>query len=204
VHKLTLVTKNEGKIASFRAAFDRFGHVELDVRDLPLIEPQAKTVQEVAESKARQALELVKGDVVVIDGGFCIDALRGFPGPYTKTILDEWLGVDGLIRQMQRENNRACRFVDCLAYARTRRKNSLVVTTVYFFFSNIVGSFATAKYGEKKPWHWSDLALAFYPSGVSTTVGEKSREKYEEWKFRRKERSCSQQFADWFAEHGEE
>lgn len=48
--------------------------------------------------------------MVVEDGGFCIEALNNFPGVYSKYILTT-IGVDGLIKLMDKITNRRATFV---------------------------------------------------------------------------------------------
>lgn len=45
------------------------------------------SVEEIAESKCKFALEQVKGPVLVEDTGLGFDALKGLPGPYIKWFL---------------------------------------------------------------------------------------------------------------------
>ena len=50
------------------------------------------------------------------DSGFVIEALNGFPGPYTKYVLAT-IGVDGLLKLMEGQPNRRCGFAACVGFA---------------------------------------------------------------------------------------
>ena len=45
-----------------------------------------------------------------------IEALNGFPGPYTKYVLAT-IGVDGLLKLMEGQQNRRCGFAACVGFA---------------------------------------------------------------------------------------
>ena len=57
--------------------------------------------------------------VYMQDSGFVIEALNGFPGPYTKYVLST-IGVDGLLKLMDGQLNRRCGFAACVGFADAR------------------------------------------------------------------------------------
>lgn len=160
--KVVFVTGNAGKVATLRHYLKQLG-IELEQRELPLIEPQQDSVEEVAKDKVRQAFAIVKGPVIAQDSGFCIQALKDFPGPYTKYILDT-LGVPGLLRSMAGENNRTAKFMNAVAYCDANGE----ITT---FTDDISGQMTTER-TEIKGVAWSELWSIFIPEGKSKTLGE--------------------------------
>lgn len=78
--EINFITSNAGKVAALKRSLAQkgIGRVIVNARNLNLMEPQFDTVAEVSAFKARQAYEILKKTVLVEDGGFCIEALKGF------------------------------------------------------------------------------------------------------------------------------
>mgnify|MGYP003607396213 CR=1 FL=1 len=114
--KINFITSNKGKVVTLKKAFKSSG-IEIDVEQqtLDIVEPQANDVATVSKNKALQAYKILNEPVVVEDGGFCIDALKGFPGVYTRYILDT-IGAEGLLKLMKNETNRSCKFISYTTY----------------------------------------------------------------------------------------
>lgn len=87
----------------------------LQQNNLPLIEPQADTVMDVAISKAQQAHAILNQPLVVEDTAFQIDGLDGFPGVYQKYVTEK-IGADGFLRLAENLSNRLCRFQSALVF----------------------------------------------------------------------------------------
>jgi non-canonical purine NTP pyrophosphatase (RdgB/HAM1 family) len=111
---ITFVTSNSNKVRAVLEHTEPFG-VNVVHKMLPLVEPQADTIEEVALSKAKQAYQQCAAPVLVEDGGFCIDELSGFPGPYTKYVL-QTIGVGGLLRLTHDLPLRTCQFRSVMVY----------------------------------------------------------------------------------------
>ncbi len=116
--RLLFITGNEGKLAEARAHFSQYGwSVEkflVDGKVPELVEPQADSLEEVAEAKLKQALELlggsVGGDAVLVeDSGLFITSQGGFPGIYSAPILSQ-IGLHGVLRLMAGESERSAEF----------------------------------------------------------------------------------------------
>ncbi|NOZ89276.1 MAG: RdgB/HAM1 family non-canonical purine NTP pyrophosphatase, partial [Crenarchaeota archaeon] len=65
---------------------------------------------------AAAAYALTGTPVAVEDAGLFVDALSGFPGPYSSYVY-KTIGVHGILRLLEGEENRAARFVSVIAYA---------------------------------------------------------------------------------------
>ncbi|MEL0312465.1 MAG: non-canonical purine NTP pyrophosphatase, partial [Candidatus Poseidoniales archaeon] len=82
------LTSNAGKLAEATHHFSTLGMTvrALEVPEGSIVEPQASTLEEVAEAKIRQAMDHLPHEgtmVLVEDAGLFVDALDGFPGVYS-------------------------------------------------------------------------------------------------------------------------
>ncbi|MED5271525.1 MAG: non-canonical purine NTP pyrophosphatase [Candidatus Thermoplasmatota archaeon] len=105
--QLWFMTGNKGKLLEAKHAFSPLGfNVEQFVINglIPeIIEPQCDTLEEVAEAKITQGIELLKSigkendALLVEDSGFFIEALDGFPGVYSAYVLEK-IGCEGILK----------------------------------------------------------------------------------------------------------
>ena len=89
--------------------------IEVDNVKMETIEIQADTVEEVAMHSAKEASDKLKCAVLKNDTGLYVEALGGFPGPYTHYV-DERLGEDGLLKLLEGVDNRNACFMEAFAY----------------------------------------------------------------------------------------
>ncbi|MFC4542878.1 non-canonical purine NTP pyrophosphatase [Halosolutus amylolyticus] len=113
---IRFVTGNEGKVEEAREYLDGIDDVEQVAFDYTEI--QSDSLADIAAHGAREAFEALGGEdpVLVDDAGLFVDALGGFPGPYSAYVEDT-VGVDRLWRLAEGEENRRARFRTVLAYA---------------------------------------------------------------------------------------
>jgi len=79
-------------------------------------EIQAEDLSKIASFAAEQAVdETGMKDVVAEDAGFFVDALNGFPGPYSSYVYRK-LGVDGILRLLREGDRRDASFSCVVAY----------------------------------------------------------------------------------------
>ena len=93
------------------------------------------------------------------DTGLYVEALGGFPGPYTHYV-DEKLGEDGLLKLLKGVDNRNACFIEAFAYCEYG-KDPVV------FKSITKGRIATEKSGIYG-WSWDFI---FIPDGYDKTMG---------------------------------
>mmetsp|Transcript_62666 Transcript_62666/g.147056 ORF Transcript_62666/g.147056 Transcript_62666/m.147056 type:complete len:233 (-) Transcript_62666:28-726(-) len=134
--RLRFVTTNRGKVDFLRvvlesAAADSILH-SVEMCDMELPELQADSVAKICAAKTEAAFRLLGGNVVVQDSGFVIQALNGFPGPYTKYVLAT-IGVDGLLKLMEGQPNRRCGFAACVGFADARGKVHIFEEPMQYF-----------------------------------------------------------------------
>jgi inosine triphosphate pyrophosphatase/XTP/dITP diphosphohydrolase len=194
---ITLVTGNPNKA---RALTEHTQHFDVQVvaQALPLVEPQADSVEEVAMSKARQAYALLGHAVIVEDSGFSIDGLGGFPGAYTKYVL-ETIGVRGLLALAETLEARTCRFKSALVYVDERGEAHRFVD------DGGAGSLAASIDTTPCPDAWSDLWRIFVPGGASQPLTAMSQAERDRLLLEWQQNSVYTRFGQWFRQqHGGE
>ena len=159
MEKVRFVTGNRGKAKVLAEQLAAIG-LEVERIYLQLVEPQAGSVEAVARAKGQQAFSAIGGPLVVEDSGFGVDALRGFPGPCTRYVL-ETVGAEGLLRLAAPLSDRSCRFVAALVY--------MDAAGVAQVFTDARGVGTLARESDRTPCDdaWSDLWRIFIPAGES-------------------------------------
>lgn len=156
--KITYVTGNWYKIMCARSILEPLGF-EVDNIKMETTEIQANNVEDVAMYSAKEASDKLKCDVLKNDTGLYVEALGGFPGPYTHYV-DEKLGEDGLLKLLKGVDNRNACFIEAFAYCEYG-KDPVV------FKSITKGRIATEKSGIYG-WSWDFI---FIPDGYDKTMG---------------------------------
>ena len=156
--KITYVTGNWYKIMCARSILEPLGF-EVDNIKMETTEIQANNVEDVAMYSAKEASDKLKCDVLKNDTGLYVEALGGFPGPYTHYV-DEKLGEDGLLKLLKGVDNRNACFIEAFAYCEYG-KDPVV------FKSITKGGIATEKSGIYG-WSWDFI---FIPDGYDKTMG---------------------------------
>ena len=113
--KAIFVTSNENKL---REAREILG-IELESASLDLPEPQAVSVADVADQKARAARAALNDPphpVLVEDSGLVFEPWNGLPGALTKWFLLS-VGNEGLLKMLAPYEDRSARAVCALAVA---------------------------------------------------------------------------------------
>lgn len=156
--KITYVTGNWYKIMCARSILEPLVF-EVDNIKMETTEIQANNVEDVAMYSAKEASDKLKCDVLKNDTGLYVEALGGFPGPYTHYV-DEKLGEDGLLKLLKGVDNRNACFIEAFAYCEYG-KDPVV------FKSITKGRIATEKSGIYG-WSWDFI---FIPDGYDKTMG---------------------------------
>ena len=156
--KITYVTGNWYKIMCARSILEPLGF-EVDNIKMETTEIQANNVEDVAMYSAKEASDKLKCDVLKNDTGLYVEALGGFPGPYTHYV-DEKLGEDGLLKLLKGVDNRNACFIEAFAYCEYG-KDPVV------FKSITKGRIATEKSGIYG-WSWDFI---FIHDGYDKTMG---------------------------------
>ena len=108
---LTFVTGNEGKVEEARSYLD----APIEQFAFDYTEIQSHDLQAIAARGAREAYEAVGGPVFVEDSGLFVEALEGFPGPYSAYVEDT-LGIERVWDLAEAEADRSASFRSVVAY----------------------------------------------------------------------------------------
>lgn len=113
------MTSNQGKLLEARHAFSPLGfsveQFKLEGEVPEIIEPQCDTLEEVANAKMFQGIELLKSigkendALLVEDSGLFIDCLDGFPGVYSAYVLEK-IGCNGILNLIRSKISRKASF----------------------------------------------------------------------------------------------
>jgi XTP/dITP diphosphohydrolase len=99
--KLFFVTGNKHKLAEASEILKPYG-ISLKPPPPPVrkLELQSESLEHIALMAARHAYARLLAPLVVEDSGLFIEALRGFPGPYSNYTY-RTAGIDGVLRMMR-------------------------------------------------------------------------------------------------------
>jgi len=156
--KITYVTGNWAKILSARQILEPLGF-EVEQIKMEVPELQNDSIEEIAKFSAKWASDKLKCNVLKNDSGLCVDALKGFPGPYTHYV-DDTINENGILKLMEGEENRKAEFVEVLAYCEYGKE-----PVVFKSITN--GTIAKEKSGT---YGWA-YDFIFIPEGQDKTLG---------------------------------
>ncbi len=120
--RILIITGNKNKAReieeilaeSFPGAFE----VEIS-GDIEKLEIQSEDLAEIALTALQSVLKTIdrsKWDSVIVeDSGLFIEALKGFPGPYSSYVLRK-IGLEGILKLMEGESNRRACYRAAVAY----------------------------------------------------------------------------------------
>ena len=111
-NEIIFVTHNTGKIKS---AEKYFKNLKCKIFKYELDEPRSDDIKEIATAKVKQAYGIVKKPCIALDTDFRIEALNGFPRAFVNFTL-ETIGINGILKLMEGQEDRTCAFNECLAY----------------------------------------------------------------------------------------
>ena len=100
------ITSNHSKFTSLQELLQPLG-VDLRQLDYDFDEGRGLDIQTIAKSKLSQAKKAFPDKRLVVDDrGFFIPALKGFPGPFVKLLLNSF-SYPGIIKLMKGETDRS-------------------------------------------------------------------------------------------------
>lgn len=155
--KIIYVTGNWAKILSAKQILEPLG-ISVENVKMETTEIQANTVEEIAMYSAKEASEKLKCSVLKNDSGLFVEALGGFPGPYTHYV-DETLGEDGLLKLLEGIENRKACFIEAFAYCEYG-KEPIVFKSIT---KGTISKYKSGEYG----WSWDFI---FIPEGHDKTL----------------------------------
>lgn len=109
------ITSNQKKFASLRELLAPIG-IDLQRLSYDFDEGRALDIRKIAESKLAQAKKAFPDKKLIVDDrGFFIPALKGFPGPFVKLVLDSF-SHNGIVKLMKDETDRRAIFSFAVGY----------------------------------------------------------------------------------------
>jgi XTP/dITP diphosphohydrolase len=156
---LRFVTTNDGKWREVSALLAKHG-IAVEKINAKVLEVQSDDLAEIARISALDAYRSFGGELFVEDAGLFVDALNGFPGPYSSYAY-RTIGVRGLLKLMEGVERRAAVFRSAVAYV--DREGSVNV-----FVGEVRGFIATEPRGTKG----FGFDPVFVPLGSERTFAE--------------------------------
>lgn len=189
--EIYFATTNQGKVHSLQRDLGKY-NISVIQQKIDLIEPRSSDVQEITQAKIQQAYSKIKKPTIVIDAGFYIDNLNGFPRTFVNYAL-ETIGLEGILKLIEGKS-RGCEFRDCLAYM------DETLEEPKYFITHVRGLLANTQRGAMQNHLWSKLGLIFIPEKCEKTLAEMTYVEYLEWrKISREKNSLGQKLYEWLS-----
>ncbi|AEA46205.1 XTP/dITP diphosphatase [Archaeoglobus veneficus] len=112
--ELTFITSNEGKFREAEQIAAKYG-ISLKWKKMSYLEPQGSSLEEIASLSAEMLSKELKETFFIEDSGLFIEALKGFPGPYSSYVF-KTIGNEGILRLMDGVEDRRAYFLAVIAY----------------------------------------------------------------------------------------
>ncbi len=109
-----LVTGNRHKFEEAKNILNEYNINLKLLNDIRKNEIQSESLEEIALNAAINAFEKAHVPLAVDDSGLFIEALNGFPGPYSRFTYDT-IGVEGILRLLKGSTNRKAYFMTVVA-----------------------------------------------------------------------------------------
>jgi XTP/dITP diphosphohydrolase len=159
---IAFATANKHKIMEVNTILRQCGY-QAEPADAPKVEIQSDNLEDIAVHAASVAWSILHKPVMVEDAGLFIEALSGFPGPYSSYVF-KTIGIRGILKLMEGVENRRARFVSVIALAHA---SGIVV-----FRGESVGTIASEARGSGG----FGFDPIFVPEGSTKTFAEMSVE----------------------------
>ncbi len=112
--KVYFVTSNEGKFREVKEIGKKYG-IEIDWIRREYLEPQGSDLEEIAKISAQLLAEEIREPFFLEDSGLFIEALKGFPGPYSSYVF-KTIGNEGILKLMNGVEDRRAYFLAVIAF----------------------------------------------------------------------------------------
>ncbi len=177
--RIYFVTGNKHKYLEVKPIAEKYGF-ELVQRSHGKLEIQSDNLLEIARYAALSVYRELGEPLLVEDAGLFIDALNGFPGPYSSYVY-KTIGINGLLKLMESIGNRRA----CFRSATVLLYEPFILTA----YGEVCGTI-TLKPRGKKGFGFDPI---FIPNGSLKTFAEMSVE--EKNKYSHRARSVEKVFS---------
>ena len=171
-HLIHFITSNQKKFTSLQKLLQPIG-VDLQQLDYDFDEGRGLDIQTIAKSKLSQAKKAFPNKRLIVDDrGFFIPALKGFPGPFVKLLLDSF-SYPGIIKLMQGETDRRAIFSFTVAYFDGKEDRIFVTDEEGFIIDEPRGDNLHG---------WTELLYIYgHPSFPGRSLAELNDEEWQEY-----------------------
>lgn len=111
---MKFITSNEGKFREAKSLAERFS-IDIEWLKMEYEEPQGSDLEKIARRSAEILAREIKDPFFIEDSGLFIEALNGFPGPYSSYVF-KTIGNKGILRLMNGISHRKAYFKAVVAY----------------------------------------------------------------------------------------
>jgi XTP/dITP diphosphohydrolase len=108
------VTSNIHKFMEAHRVLSEYGIAAAKLK-VEAVEIQDDSLENIAKYSVLDAVKNCGLPIFVEDAGLFVEALHGFPGPYSRYVYDT-VGVDGILKLMKNTENRAAYFMSAVAF----------------------------------------------------------------------------------------
>jgi XTP/dITP diphosphohydrolase len=122
-HFVFFATNNVNKFNEARTVLAE-SNISVGMLRIKSLEIQSDSLEEIAQASVVEAFEKYRLPIVVEDAGLFVDALNGFPGPYAAYAY-RTIGNKGLLRLMERVDDRKATFKSAIAYFSSQLKSPI-------------------------------------------------------------------------------
>ena len=171
-HPIHFITSNQKKFASLQKLLHLLG-VDLRQLEYDFDEGRGLDIQTIAKSKLAQAKKAFPNKRLIVDDrGFFIPALKGFPGPFVKLLLDSF-SYPGIIKLMQGETDRRAIFSFAVGYFDGEKDHIFVADEEGFIIDEPRGNNLHG---------WTELLYIYgHPSFPGRSLAELNDEEWKEY-----------------------
>lgn len=182
------VTGNVHKFHEARDVLSGYG-VATAMLNIDAVEVQDDDLKNIASISVKDAARRSGLPVFVEDAGLFIDALNGFPGPYSSYVY-RTVGTKGILRLMKDVGLRDAHFQSVVAFC-----NPGKVTKLFCFDGEVSGRIAYEERGSQG----FGFDPVFEPAAeLGKTFGEVTREEKNRYSHRAR---ALRKFAEWYSMH---
>lgn len=171
-HLIHFITSNHQKFTSLQKLLQPLG-IDLYQLDYDFDEGRGLDIQTIAKSKLSQAKKAFPNKRLIVDDrGFFIPALKGFPGPFVKLLLDSF-SYPGIIKLMQGETDRRAIFSFAVGYFDGKEDHIFIADEEGFIIDEPRGDNLHG---------WTELLYIYgHPSFPSRSLAELNDEEWKEY-----------------------
>ena len=166
------ITSNQRKFTSLQKLLQPLG-IDLHQLDYDFDEGRELDIQTIAKSKLAQAKKAFPNKRLIVDDrGLFIPALKGFPGPFVKLLLDSF-SYPGIIKLMQGETDRRAIFSFAVGYFDNEKDHIFVADEEGFIIDEPRGDNLHG---------WTELLYIYgHPSFPGRSLAELNDEEWKEY-----------------------